>query len=139
MYWTEKDVQAHLERYTGKTVNEFVNDLPRVEQRKNKYNAERVWMDGICFDSKKEAAYYGELKLRVLAGDIAGFMYHGKIICAEGLGSELKASTYEPDFVVVNNDKTCEIVDTKGVQTDVFKVKMKCIKNRYPRMEIATE
>ena len=135
MRWTEQDVADHMARVTGKTVEEFVQDLPKVE-RKSKYNAERVWMDGIYFDSKKEAGYYGELRLRALTGDIAGFMYHGKIVCAEGFGSELKASVYEPDFVVFNNDKTCEIVDTKGVETDTFKLKIKCIKSRYPKLDI---
>ena len=137
--WTEQDVLDHYRRYQGRkgTVEQFVSDLPRVE-RKQKYNAVKTWTDGICFDSAKEAAYYGELKLRVLTGDIAGFLHHGKIVCAEGAGKEHRALLYEPDFVVINNDKTCEIIDTKGMETYVFQAKMKDILARYPRMEIKT-
>lgn len=134
--WTEQDVIDHYRRYHG-TVEQFVQDLPKVERR-NKYNAVKTWTDGICFDSAKEAAYYGGLKLRVLAGDIAGFLYHGKMICAEGAGKEHRALLYEPDFVVIHNDGTCDIIDTKGFETDTFKAKMKSIRARYPRTEIKT-
>ena len=36
----------------------------------NKYNAKRVLLDGICFDSKAEANYYAALKLREKANEV---------------------------------------------------------------------
>jgi hypothetical protein len=40
--------------------------------RRHKYNARKVTVDGITFDSAKEARRYGELKLLQAAGEISG-------------------------------------------------------------------
>lgn len=128
MNWTVEQLQEFLAR-TGQA--------PAKPKRKNKYNAKKARVDGLCFDSKKEAEYYNELKFRARAGDIAGFLYHGKMIVAEGVDGQAGV-TYEPDFVVLNNDNTYEIIDTKGVETQVFKTKIKVLRNRYPNVEIKT-
>lgn len=39
----------------------------------NKYKNVKTVVDGITFDSKKEANYYGVLKMRKLAGEIDDF------------------------------------------------------------------
>lgn len=46
---------------------------------------------------------------------------------------------YVADFVIFNNDGTCRIVDVKGVETDVFKLKMKMFKARFPQLEVEIE
>lgn len=43
---------------------------------------------------------------------------------------------YVADFVIFNNDGTCRIVDVKGVETDVFKLKMKMFKAQFPQLEV---
>ena len=133
MNWTEEEYQAFLSR-SGKA-----EKAKAPAKRKNKYNARRTWTDGIYFDSRKEAEYYARLKLLHKAGAIAGFLYHGCIVVAEGVGSENRAALYETDFVILKKDGTYEIVDTKGVETDVFKLKVKALKARYPNVEIKTE
>lgn len=50
----------------GKPAEGYAPDQPR----KQKYGNQKVIIDGIEFDSKKEARRYQELKIRALAGDI---------------------------------------------------------------------
>ena len=125
------------------TEKEYRNVIGGKERKapaaKNKYRAKKTWRDGICFDSIKEANYYSELKIRRAAGAIAGYIVHGKMICTYGGdSSKEKAVTYEPDFIVLHNDGTYEIVDTKSVVTitPVFKNKMKSLKEKFPDVEI---
>lgn len=108
-------------------------------EKKNKYGAKKTWRDGLCFDSRKEANYYDELKIRQQQGLIAGYIVHGKMLCtAGGDSSSERAVTYEPDFIVLHNDGTYEIVDTKSEATitPVFKNKMKALKEKFPDVEI---
>lgn len=108
-------------------------------KKRSKYGSKKVWRDGICFDSKKEADKYSELKMAARCRTITGFLYHGKIILAEGLDKDHRALTYETDFVILKNDGTYEIVDTKGYETQGFKDKMKVCKAKYPKLEITKE
>lgn len=127
MMWTEDEYAAYLQK-TGKTA----------PKRRNKYNARKTWVDGIPFDSQKEADYYAELKLRVRAGEIDGFAHHGNMVVAEGEDTT-RGTLYETDFIVFLPGGRYEIIDTKGIQTDVFKNKIKVLRNRYPRIEIKTK
>lgn len=109
------------------------------KKRANKYGAKKTWRDGICFDSIKEADYYSRLKLEKQGGLIAGYIVHGKMICTTGgMSSEERATTYEPDFIILNNDGTYEIIDTKSkaTVTPLFKNKMKTLKEKFPDVEI---
>lgn len=106
------------------------------EKRKSKYGAKKTWLDGICFDSKAEANYYAMLKMLVRAGEIDGFAYHGNIVCTEGEKSEHRAVLYETDFIVFKPDGTYEIIDVKGMETPVFKNKVKAIREKYPKIRI---
>ncbi len=50
---------------------------PRLRlQRRQKYGAVRVTLDGWTFDSKREASRYLQLKLRARAGEIAQLEVH---------------------------------------------------------------
>ena len=107
-------------------------------KKASKYRSKKTWVDGLCFDSRKEADYYCQLKMLVRAGEIDGFIFHGKMIVAEGTDKDNRATTYEPDFVVLYPGQKYEIVDTKGVETQVFKVKVKALRCRYPKLKIRT-
>ena len=129
MNWTEDEYAAYLQK-TGKATPS--------KPKRSKYGNRRVWVDGIPFDSQKEADYYCGLKLRVKAGEIDGFVYHGKIVVSEGEGQERRAALYEPDFIVLYPGRRYEIIDTKGVETQVFKLKIKGIYDKYPKLEVKT-
>ena len=79
----------------------------RKAKRRSKYNAERTQVDGIWFDSKREAERYSELKLLRQAGEIQHF--HRQVIF------DLPGnSTHRVDFAVVNLDWTITYEDSKG-------------------------
>lgn len=102
-------------------------------KKKAKYRNVRTMIDGIWFDSKLEARYYNDLKLRLAAGGIAGFSYKAKFILtpeAEGM----RKSEYITDFIIFHNDNTYEIIDTKGVRTKEYILKMKYMKDKYPKI-----
>ena len=127
---TEEEYQELMRRRGGN---------PPPEKKKSKYNAKKTWIDGICFDSKAEANYYAMTKMLVRAGELHGFLYHGKIVCTEGEKSDHRAVLYEPDFVLFKPDGTYEIIDVKGMETPVFKNKIKSIYEKYPKIKIKIE
>ena len=92
--------------------------------KKSKYGAKRVEIDGIKFDSRKEANYYLELKIRLAAKDIKGFCRQPEFILAPNL-------RYKADFIIFNNDGTSEIIDVKGMQTQVYKDKKKLFEDKF--------
>lgn len=92
--------------------------------KKSKYGAVKTSVDGQTFDSKKEADYYCELKLRLQSGDIKGFCLQPIFILAPGL-------KYKPDFIVFNSDGTTEIIDVKGMKTKEYITKKKVFEDKY--------
>lgn len=106
--------------------------LPPQKKTKNKYGARKVHVDGVAFDSQLEADYYLELKLRQRAGEIAGFCRQARFVVTTGE----RAAEYVCDFVVFYPDGRYEIIDTKGVETDVFRLKRKSFYEKYPRLKL---
>ena len=88
------------------------------KSKRSKYGSIKTSVDGQKFDSVKEANYYNDLKMRLLAGDIKGFCLQPTFILAPGL-------KYKADFIVFNLDGTTEIVDTKGFRTKEYIAKKK--------------
>jgi hypothetical protein len=63
----------------------------------NKYQAHAVRVDGILFDSQREAARYQELKLRQLAGEISQLEVHPgfALIVPQLSGDELPVTVFQ--------------------------------------------
>lgn len=112
--WTIEDVQNFNNR----------QHIVAKDKTKNKYNNRKVEVDGIKFDSQKEANYYCELKLRLAAKEIKGFCRQAEFVLAPNL-------RYKADFVVFNNDGTSEIIDVKGMRTQVYKDKKKVFEDKF--------
>mgnify|MGYP000920856240 FL=1 len=104
----------------------------------SKYNSKRIHVDGVLFDSKKEADYYGDLKLQLKAGAIKGFCRQPEFILTAGFGNR-KPVTYKADFIVFNLDGTADVIDVKGVETEVFKIKKKLFADKFPELELKIE
>lgn len=107
--------------------------------RQNKYLNVKHEVDGIVFDSKKEAHFYQELKLRRAAGDIRDFTCQPVYELLPATKTQWKTYrrlTYRADFQITHNDGTTEIVDVKGFQTEVFKVKEKLFAAKYPHLKL---
>lgn len=128
MRWTEEQYMEWLERQGIKTAREKPKKRP-------KYNNKKTWIDGICFDSKKEAEYYSILKTLQVAGEIKGFCRQPEFILVEG-NAEERAITYKADFIVFHNDGRIEIIDVKGYESDQWKRTYKQFKLKYPNMEL---
>lgn len=108
------------------------------KKKRSKYNAKKISVDGITFDSQMEADYYCRLKLMLRAGAIDGFCRQARFVITEGKNAE-KGVEYVTDFVVFYPDKTYRIVDVKGMKTEVFKLKVKSFREKYPKLKIELE
>lgn len=107
-------------------------------EKKNKYNARKIKVDGIWFDSQAEADYYCQLKLLVQSGVIDGFCRQARFVVTAG-DCDTKATEYVTDFVIFYPDKSYRIVDVKGMKTEIFKLKMKSLREKYPKLKIELE
>ena len=107
----------------------------------NKYFNKKVIVDGIKFDSKKEAKRFTELKLLKKAGLIKELelqkVFELQPKYTNNKGEHIRAITYKADFFYYDNKKEQYIVeDTKGFRTDVYKLKKKLFEYVYPNLTI---
>jgi len=92
---------------------------------RHKYRAEPTTRGNLRFDSKKEAAYYDDLVLRVDAGEVLFFLRQTRV--------DLPGNTrYVVDFLEFHTDGTVHFVDVKGVETEVFRLKKRQVEDLYP-------
>lgn len=95
--------------------------------RKHKYGAKRTEVDGVKFDSRKEANRYMTLKLLERDGYIADLKRQVKFELNEGGTFSYK---YILDFQYIDTETGLWIYeDVKGVLTTEFKKKMKLMKS----------
>ena len=107
----------------------------------SKYHSKKTVVDGILFDSKREAQRYQQLKLRERAGIICDLKMQVKyeLIPAQYIDGRCveRAVTYISDFeYYVLKDTTIPtgshiVEDVKGMRTDVYKIKKKLMLYRY--------
>jgi protein associated with RNAse G/E len=104
--------------------------------RQSKYKNEKTIVNGITFDSMKEATYYAELVMKKKAGIIAKIELQPAFVLQEGYrtksGEKVREIKYVADFKVTYPDGKIQIVDTKGYRTKEYKLKKKMLLFRYP-------
>lgn len=121
---------------------------------RNKYGNRKITVDGVTFDSKKEAARYRELRLMERAGYIIKLQRQTKFVLiptqrepsgeiysrGEKKGQPKPGKTiehevsYYADFTYwkkTDNDWKYVVGDVKGVRTEVYKIKRKLMLERY--------
>ncbi|WP_249323475.1 DUF1064 domain-containing protein [Wansuia hejianensis] len=131
MRWSEEEYEEFLERKG--------TYIQSKSKKKNKYRNIKTQVDGITFDSKKEAEYYCKLKLLKQAGEIKDFGLQPRYELQPTFrknGTTYRAITYVADFIITNLDGTTEVVDIKGVETQVFKIKQKLFEYMYPDLSL---
>lgn len=104
----------------------------------NKYRNKKIVIDNIKFDSKLEANRYAELELLQRTKVISNLKLQVPFVLQEGFkknGKSYQAIKYIADFVYEENGRTV-VEDTKGVETDVFKIKHKLFEKKYPDLEL---
>lgn len=92
---------------------------------RHKFKAVRTERDGLKFDSKLEASYYQQLKLRQSAGDVIFFLRQINFHLPGGV-------KYLADFQVFLADGTVEFIDVKGKDTPMSIAKRKMVEELYP-------
>ena len=89
----------------------------------NKYHNKKTVIDGITFDSGKEASRYCELKLLQKAGEIQGLQLQVPFVLMPK-NEKGRAIKYIADFVYWDNKRNRKVIeDVKGVKTAVYKLK----------------
>lgn len=95
----------------------------------NKYRNIKTEVDGILFDSKKEAKRYKELKLLERAGEISSLILQPKYTFPVKYDSG-RFIIYKADFQYLDKATHSQIVeDVKGMKTDVYKIKKAMMKH----------
>ena len=133
-YLANGDMAAH---------NEDLLQRPSVERaqpkRRHKYNAQPTEIDGIRFDSKREAQRYQELQMLAAAGEIHALQLQPRFelqpAFEDSQGKRHRAIHYVADFQYVENGSVI-VEDTKGMETAVFKLKKKLFLFTYPDVEL---
>ena len=108
-----------------------------IEYKQNKYKNKKVVYNGIKFDSQKERNYYIKLKLLEDKGKIKDLKLQVKYELQPKFKSgnkNIQAISYIADFTYLDEENKLHIIDTKGVRTDVYKIKKKMM--QYKGLEI---
>lgn len=103
---------------------------------RSKYHAKKTVVDGIPFDSKREADRYLVLKSMEEDGtieDLRRQVRYELIPAFDVNGVHYRPVFYVADFVYVEDGK--EVVeDVKGMRTDVYRLKSKLFARRYGKV-----
>lgn len=101
--------------------------------RTNKYHAKKATVDGITFDSHKEADRYLTLKAMEDEGLIENLRRQVRYELVPAFdvdGKHYRPVSYVADFVYREDGR--EVVeDVKGVRTDTYRLKSKLFARRY--------
>lgn len=95
----------------------------------SKYSNRKIEVDGIVFDSKKEAKVYSELKCLLNANEIKKFerQVTFTLIPSQKINGKIveRPVQYKADFVVHHNDGETAVIDAKGMRTPAYVIKRK--------------
>lgn len=110
----------------------------RPRRNGTKYGSRKTEVDGILFDSRREASRYSELKMLEQGKVITGLQLQPEFELQAGFrdskGVWRRPITYKADFLYIEEGKVI-VEDVKGMQTDVFKIKMKMFLKQYPTID----
>jgi hypothetical protein len=109
----------------GKGANRELATKPSAKP--NKYHNHPTTVDGIRFDSKKEARYYEQLLIRQKLGEVQYFLRQVAIHLPGGtrLVVDFQVHFTDPDLKP-------DYVDVKGKKTTAFLIKQREIEHHYP-------
>lgn len=93
----------------------------------SKYGSIKTVIDGITFDSKKEARRYAELKLLQRGKQISCLELQPRFKIVDGLKinghKKMSDRYYIADFMYLDKDGNTIVEDVKGVKTAVYTLK----------------
>lgn len=100
---------------------------------RSKYHAKKTTVDGITFDSRREADRYLVLKSMEEDGDIEDLLRQVRYELVPAFdvdGKHYRPIYYVADFTYRENGHEV-IEDVKGMKTDVYRLKAKLVAYRY--------
>ena len=104
----------------------------------SKYKAKKTFVDGIAFDSRKEASRYKTLKMLERTGQIKELKLQVPFELQPSFkwqGKTVRSIKYIADFVYKAKDENgyerLVVEDTKGFKTDVYEIKRKMFLFKY--------
>lgn len=148
-----EDFTPPLDSRTGVGGLVVIGQADPASSKPSKYRAVKETIDGITFDSKREAARYRDLVLRMKAGDIRRLRCQPRyalcpLIIEEADARDINAGVnslrrlpicdYIADFEYEESDRgyggivwRLIVEDVKGVRTDVYKLKKRWFQTQY--------
>lgn len=100
----------------------------------SKYHNNKVEINGIKFDSKKEAEYYLYLKSLLKEGKIKDLKLQTRFELQPSFklnNKTIRAITYKADFTFYDANNRYHIVDVKGFKTKEYLLKKKLLEYKY--------
>lgn len=99
-------------------------------KKKHKYKAKKALVDGIQFDSRREARRYLQLRLLEQAGDITGLELQPEYGLHALGGAQIAKYIGDFRYVDVATGQTV-LEDAKGVRTRLYRLKAKWVRLQY--------
>lgn len=141
--WTKQEIEnlarnSKIAGWTGNDVSygKMIQPMPPdrhtsanipLAHKPSKYRNQKTAVDGIPFDSKKEAARYQELKIMERAGIITELELQPEYDLSVNHKPVCK---YRADFAYILGGVRI-VEDVKGMKTDVYRIKNKLMKAIY--------
>ena len=119
----------------GKDAEQLLRQLGYIDEPQRKYGNKKVVLDGIKFDSKREAERYSYLKVLERVGEIEQLELQKKFVLVPAQRNKAgkvteRAITYRADFYYFDKRSGKWVVeDAKGVKTAVYKMKKKLMRS----------
>lgn len=140
----EQKQQEIVKAYFRGEISEkrMLKELDKPDHKKtgqNKYLNKKVTVDGIEFDSVKEANYYFYLKQLQKTGEVVKIELQPRFELLPGFaknGKKYRPINYTADFKVTYADGRVEVIDTKGYKTQVFMLKHKLFEYKYSNLSL---
>lgn len=111
--------------------SDTIKHFEELKEKKSKYHNEKVMVDGITFDSKKEYSRWRELQLLQKAKVITDLKRQVKYVLVEKNGKERETS-YIADFIYKQgNELVVEDVKSKATKTSLYRLKKKLMYEKY--------
>jgi hypothetical protein len=109
-------------------LNPHLTAEAQIKPKESKYRNKATEVNGIRFDSKREANRYKELLLLLKAGEIRDLELQKEYELNQGGTHSLK---YIADFVYVTKEGKTIVEDSKGAKTAVYLKKRRLMKKLY--------
>ena len=119
----------------GIDLSQYFTPAELKEMQPNKYHNIKTDVNGVKFDSAKEANYYADLLLLQKAGEVTAIELQPKFVLHPGYmrgRKKIRPITYIADFRVTYKDGRVVVVDAKGVSTREYQNKVKMLLAKYP-------